>query len=323
MAKFVFGASLITTLALVAVMPVLAAVNVSAEGQVTAIDTVAGNFTLQSDADVYTVIPPAGFDLTTLVVGDQVAVEGSLDAGVITATSVEIIPAGVFVEEYGYVTAISDTGFEFENLDGNTRSVVPTADFDLSTLAVGDFICAHGTLVDNTITAEELAILESIEVTGQVTALGGEDSVAFTMQSGDSEYAIIPVGDIDLAGLKVGDQVSVTGFLFEDEEGLEIFATMIEILPTKGGAPNQGNFCTNPDAQHPALSALAAVYGADYGQLLNYFCIGHYGIGEIGLALQTAALANNGMTAGDILALKTQLGGWGQVWMQLALKGNK
>jgi len=56
MAKLFLGASLITTLALVAVLPAIAAVNVSAEGEVTAIDAVAGNFTLQAGADVYAVI---------------------------------------------------------------------------------------------------------------------------------------------------------------------------------------------------------------------------------------------------------------------------
>ena len=56
MAKLFLGASLITTLALVAVLPAIAAVNVSAEGEVTAIYAVPGNFTLQAGADVYAVI---------------------------------------------------------------------------------------------------------------------------------------------------------------------------------------------------------------------------------------------------------------------------
>ena len=57
MAKKIFGASLITILTLALAIPTLAAVDVSAEGEVTAIDLVAGNFGIQAGLDAYTVIP--------------------------------------------------------------------------------------------------------------------------------------------------------------------------------------------------------------------------------------------------------------------------
>jgi len=383
MAKLFLGASLITTLALVAVLPVIAAVNVSAEGEVTAIDAVAGSFTLQAGADVYAVIPPAGFDLAGLSVGDQVSVEGSLEAGVITATSVEILPEGeeievtgevtaiaeasfdisvegtaysvvppegfdlttlaigdmvlvhgflvdstitadsieiippaVEVEEHGFVTAIAEASFDVENLDGEALTVLPPEDFDLSSLEVGDFVFVAGLQTETTIAASEVLILEAITATGEVSAIA-EDS--FTLEVNPT-FTVMPIFDFDLSSLEVGDNVTVEGYVHDEV----IFATGIEILPEKGEQPpNEGFYCTNPDASHPALNALAMAYGADYGQLLNYFCIGHYGVGEIMLALQTAAIVDNGMTAGDFLALKSELGGWGKVWMQYGLKGGK
>jgi len=383
MAKLFLGASLITTLALVAVWPVIAAVNVSAEGEVTAIDAVAGSFTLQAGADVYAVIPPAGFDLAGLSVGDQVSVEGSLEAGVITATSVEILPEGeeievtgevtaiaeasfdisvegtaysvvppegfdlttlaigdmvlvhgflvdstitadsieiippaVEVEEHGFVTAIAEASFDVENLDGEALTVLPPEDFDLASLEVGDFVFVAGLQTETTIAASEVLILEAITATGEVSAIA-EDS--FTLEVNPT-FTVMPIFDFDLSSLEVGDNVTVEGYVHDEV----IFATGIEILPEKGEQPpNEGFYCTNPDASHPALNALAMAYGADYGQLLNYFCIGHYGVGEIMLALQTAAIVDNGMTAGDFLALKSELGGWGKVWMQYGLKGGK
>ena len=383
MAKLFLGASLITTLALVAVLPVIAAVNVSAEGEVTAIDAVAGSFTLQAGADVYAVIPPAGFYLAGLAVGDQVAVEGSLETGVITATSVEFLPEGeeievtgevtaiaetsfdisvegtaysvvppegfdlttlaigdmvlvhgflvdstitadsieiippaVEVEEHGFVTAIAEASFDVENLDGEALTVLPPEDFDLASLEVGDFVFVAGLQTETTIAASEVLILEAITATGEVSAIA-EDS--FTLEVNPT-FTVMPIFDFDLSSLEVGDNVTVEGYVHDEV----IFATGIEILPEKGEQPpNEGFYCTNPDASHPALNALAMAYGADYGQLLNYFCIGHYGVGEIMLALQTAAIVDNGMTAGDFLALKSELGGWGKVWMQYGLKGGK
>ncbi|MGH2581589.1 MAG: DUF5666 domain-containing protein [Anaerolineales bacterium] len=384
MAKKIFGASVITILTLALAIPALAAVDVSAEGEVTAIDLVAGNFDIQAGLDAYNVIQPVGFDLNTLTVGDNVLVEGSLEAGVITATSVEILPdevevtvqgevtvideaAGnlqilstegetftvippegfdltplavgnmvevhgflldttitadsieilpeaVEVEEHGFVTAIGEADFELENLEGETLTVIPPEGFDLASLAVGNFVFVHGFQTESTITADEVLILEAISVTGEVSAIA-ENS--FTLEVNDT-FTVIPIGEFDLTSLEVGDNVTVEGFV----HGEVIYATNIEILPEKGEAPpNEGFFCTNPDARHPALNALAMAYGAEYGQLLNYFCIGHYGVGEIMLALQTAARVNNGMDAGDILVLKAELGGWGKVWMELGLKG--
>ena len=88
-----------------------------------------------------------------------------------------------------------------------------------------------------------------------------------------------------------------------------------------GLAPKTGHYCTNPDDHHPALLALAQQYNWPYEEVLRWSCEGRFGVGEIKLAFETWVAIDHSMTPNEILALKVQLGGWGQVWQQLGLKG--
>jgi hypothetical protein len=76
--------------------------------------------------------------------------------------------------------------------------------------------------------------------------------------------------------------------------------------------------CTQADP-HPAAQRLAESYGVPYEDVIGWFCEGHYGLGEIMLALKTSQ--KTGRPAGDLLASKTKLGGWGKVWQDLGLIG--
>jgi hypothetical protein len=314
MAKKLFGASLFVAIALIAAIPVLAATDVNVVGEVTAVDTVAGNFTLQSGVDVYSVIPPAGFDLASLAVGAQVVVAGSLDAGVITATSVEVMAELGVV---GQVTAVGADNFELQSFEGVAYSVTPPDGFDLSTLTVGTWVFVHGDASSSLIVADTVEILAEVDLTGQITAV---DTVAgnFTLLLSDgTSLTVLPPAGFDLATLTVGNFVMVHGAVFEGT----LYATNVALVPQKGALPpKDAVFCTNTSRQHPALSNLAATYDAPYAELLNFFCIGRFGVGEIKLALQASAALDGEMTAGEILALKVQLGGWGQVWKQIGVK---
>jgi hypothetical protein len=84
--------------------------------------------------------------------------------------------------------------------------------------------------------------------------------------------------------------------------------------PEEGGA----EYCVGAEPQ-PAAQALAETYGVTYEEIMGWFCAG-YGLGEIEHALQTGAVT--GMTPGELLALKTELGGWGEVWQHLGLIGS-
>ena len=53
---------------------------------------------------------------------------------------------------------------------------------------------------------------------------------------------------------------------------------------------------------------------------MEWFCDRRYGFGEIMLALETSQ-GSSDYTAEGLLAMKTELGGWGQVWQYLGLIG--
>ncbi len=90
-----------------------------------------------------------------------------------------------------------------------------------------------------------------------------------------------------------------------------------------GLSPKAGYYCTHPDDPHPALFALAQQYNWPYAEVLRWFCEGHFGVGEIKHAFETWVAIDHRLTPNEILALKVQLGGWGQVWQQLGVKGNE
>ena len=89
-----------------------------------------------------------------------------------------------------------------------------------------------------------------------------------------------------------------------------------EEAPEEEGA----EYCTGNDP-HPAAQALADEHGVSYDDVMGWFCAG-YGLGEVKLALETSAREGVNMSAGELLALKTELGGWGEVWQQLGLIGS-
>ena len=72
---------------------------------------------------------------------------------------------------------------------------------------------------------------------------------------------------------------------------------------------------------HPVANRLAAQYEVAYEEIMGWFCEGHYGLGEIKLALATGRQTD--LAPEEVLAMKTELGGWGQVWLELGLKGKK
>jgi len=155
----VLGIGLIAVMGLgFVVVPALAQVDVNASGEVVAIDAVAGNFQLDAGGgDVYTVIPPEDFDLGTLSIGASVEVQGELEAGVITATSVEIVPPPEDVEVSGEVQSINEAEGSFEILteDATAYSVIAPVGFDFASLAVGDMVVVQGALEGSNVNVVE------------------------------------------------------------------------------------------------------------------------------------------------------------------------
>jgi hypothetical protein len=83
------------------------------------------------------------------------------------------------------------------------------------------------------------------------------------------------------------------------------------------------SFCAERDGRrHPVGGRIADIYdGVDYSQVMTWFCDDHFGFGEILLALQASQLNTVDETPGELLRLKTELGGWGEVWKEIGFTG--
>ena len=126
----------------------------------------------------------------------------------------------------------------------------------------------------------------------------GADKAALTALL-DNAFSNHEVRLTEILGPAVADQSTDEGEEAPEEEGAE--------------------YCTGNDP-HPAAQALAGEHGVSYDEVMGWFCAG-YGLGEIKHALETSAREGVNMSAGELLALKTELGGWGEVWQQLGLIG--
>jgi hypothetical protein len=80
----------------------------------------------------------------------------------------------------------------------------------------------------------------------------------------------------------------------------------------------ESDLCVGVDP-HPRATELSKDYGVDHEEIMTWFCDRGYGFGDITLALKTSQ--ETGVPAGDLLARKTELDGWGEVWQELGLIG--
>jgi hypothetical protein len=82
-------------------------------------------------------------------------------------------------------------------------------------------------------------------------------------------------------------------------------------------------FCMDLNGRrHPVGGRIADIYDIEYSRVMEWFCDQHFGFGEIILALQTSRLSSDDYyTPEVVLQMKTDLGGWGQVWKSLGYTG--
>ena len=78
-------------------------------------------------------------------------------------------------------------------------------------------------------------------------------------------------------------------------------------------------YCVGADP-HPTAQRLAETYDVTYEDIMGWFCDDGYGLGEIEHALQTSAATD--LSVQEVFDLKTDLGGWGEVWQNLGLIGS-
>jgi hypothetical protein len=125
-------------------------------------------------------------------------------------------------------------------------------------------------------------------------------------------------GTDDLAAASALDQV-----LASHEEQLQ--AALEEADGGGEGDTLAALWCTGQVA-HPVAAGLAQRYAIEADTVMGWLCEDNYGLGEIMHALQTSTAVSGTDVVSDtspaaLLALKTDLGGWGQVWQELGLIG--
>lgn len=168
-----------------------------------------------------------------------------------------------------------------------------------------------------------------VEFSCTVTEIDLEEGF-FTCETEESEiYTVYPPEDFELEGLEVGDVYEVEGTLAEDgsvmAEKLEFEEPEDEDEGEEGdddgeGEGELGYFCrAETEDQHPVGAALAETYETEYEQVMQWFCEGRFGFGQIMLALQTAQMEE--VEAGELLERRAGGEGWGQIWVDMGVIG--
>ena len=161
MRKVLLGSSLILVLMLITVSTAFAEVGVTVQGTVDSINSEAGTFIMTAtDATVYTVTPPEGFDLNTLEVGDQVEVTGDTDdLGGLLATSITLLTETTVTGEIQTIDYLT-CSFTILTPEGTTLTVQMAEGSDCNDLSEGDTVEVTGTLnEDGTFSASAVVVV--------------------------------------------------------------------------------------------------------------------------------------------------------------------
>jgi hypothetical protein len=310
------GILLVALLAMLNVRPAAAQepVEMQFDGTLASVDPLAASFVVElEDASLVTVLAPDGFDMTTLVAGEQVAVRGTQNED----GSVSALWIGVQAALTGSLVSVDALAgsFTIALADAGTLVVLAPAGYDLTPLVADANVEILGLWnEDGSLNALTIRVL--VDLAGNVAAM---DPLAdsFTLETPEGiQWLVIPPDGFDWTSIHTGDPVQVTGMLNVD--GSVAAVTILAQSSEDGEATNDGFYCTQSEKQHPLGAFLAATYQVDYASLQSWFCQG-YGWGQIVLALQTGA--NNDLDPSVLLAKRGEGEGWGQIWQEVGGKG--
>ena len=210
-------------------------------------------------------------------------------------------------------------------VDGDLYMIVEESDVE-EEIVVGDWVKIkyyedEGMLiiVEAEIEDEPEMEYDEIELYGTVDGMSDE---VLTVDGED--FLIMPESEIE-EDIVAGSYVKVKYYV--DGEGrfilIEVELEDEDDDDMDDDDMEPGAVCSG-DLTHPVLSELAESYEVDYETLKDYFCQG-FGVGEIKLALQTAAREDVGETFDQILDRRSTDGmkdvGWGEIWQDLGLIG--
>ncbi len=163
---------------------------------------------------------------------------------------------------------------------------------------------------------------EEIQIKGIILSITIDETMgsSFLLQVVEDEnYIVVPPEGFDLGMLEPGDTVVVSGW-YENEQ---VLATDIQVLFDGDGEGNKnGYYCENMNASHPVAERFANQYGVYYEQVMGWVCADGFGLGEIKNAFAAGMLLNDEVSPEELLAMKEEMGGWGNVWQSLGLIGS-
>lgn len=161
-----------------------------------------------------------------------------------------------------------------------------------------------------------------IEIEGTVVGMDPQEKTIDLEVEG--EILVVKVaGNFDFETINLGDLLEVKGTVGEDGtlvlSEYKIQDRIRDRVKLQDG-DGEASFCVSGDKIHPVADSIAQTYGISYEDILSWFCgEDHVGLGQIMLALQTAALSEGNFE--DYLADREDGFGWGQIWQELGEKG--
>ena len=178
-------------------------------------------------------------------------------------------------------------------------------------------------------TDEPVESPEDISYVGVIVGINGDDGsldIEVPLETGELVVFTVQMpDDFDFTTVTDGDSFEITGILGDDG---------VIVPPEDGSAfTGNGNFCSSPDEEHPTGASIAESYGVEYSDVMGWYCdnapdggdgsedggTSKTGFGEIKLALETAEIT--GGSAEELLALRSEGQGWGQIWKELGFNG--
>jgi hypothetical protein len=221
-----------------------------------------------------------------------------------------------------------------------TYTFVVPAGFLFSEVAVGDTLDVTMLQDENGVWVASAVVVtpapEETEVSGEIVSFSEADgTVTIKLEDGTLVTIHMPEG-FDFTNLHEGD--TLTALVSEDENG-ETVASEVTVTPGEEEEEDQpatrnpaycSAFGAETDVEgeegevvagkhHPVGEKIAATYNVTYEEVMGYFCHGA-GFGQIMLALQTQEITQT--PAADLLQMKKEQGGWGQLWHSLGIVKN-
>ena len=173
-----------------------------------------------------------------------------------------------------------------------------------------------------------LADPENGAIKGEVVATNPDEGTV-TLEGKRGLFFVVTLPeDFDPQVLAIGDWLLVKGTT--SEQGTITAEWVKPVGKGKGkgnedkaeGKKDNSAFCDpgKQDRFHPLAEKIGERFAVGEQWVMDYFCDG-YGMGAIMLALKTSQL--DGSDAGELLKLRTDGQGWGQIWKEKGLIGSE